>query len=122
MPYPFRHVTEEEEKQFQIDRANFAARSALSRSQDRKGGSSRGGRGGGRGGRGARGGGRGGRGGGRGGGRSGEKSQSAVTSEEQSGEKRKRAVEPDGGPDTGVRGQAIPTIAPSKKAKTDAAS
>lgn len=113
---------EEEEKQFQIDRANFAARSALSRSQDRKGGSSRGGRGGGRGGRGARGGGRGGRGGGRGGGRSGEKSQSAVTSEEQSGEKRKRAVEPDGGPDTGVRGQAIPTIAPSKKAKTDAAS
>lgn len=38
---------EEEEKQFQIDRANFAARSALSRSQDRKGGSSRGGRGGG---------------------------------------------------------------------------
>ncbi|KAG0694602.1 hypothetical protein DFH29DRAFT_311889 [Suillus ampliporus] len=119
---------EEEEKQFQIDRANFAARSALSRSQDRKGGSSRGGRGGGRGGRGGRGGGRGGRGGrggGRGGGRSGEKnkdSQSTPKSEEQSGEKRKRAVEPDGGPDTGVRGQAVPTIAPSKKAKTDAAS
>lgn len=113
---------EEEEKKFQIDRANFAARSALSRSQDRKGGASRGGRGrgGGRGGRGGRGGSRGGRGGGRGGGRNGEKSQPAATSEEQIGEKRKRAIEPDGGPDTGVRGQAIPTIAPSKKAKTDA--
>ncbi|OJA15769.1 hypothetical protein AZE42_10620, partial [Rhizopogon vesiculosus] len=31
----------EDEKQFQIDRANFAARSALARSQDRTGGSSR---------------------------------------------------------------------------------
>ncbi|KAJ8581102.1 hypothetical protein M405DRAFT_833096 [Rhizopogon salebrosus TDB-379] len=113
---------EEEEKQFQIDRANFAARSALARSQDRTG-SSRGGRGGGRGGRGrgGRGGSRGGR-GGRGGGRNGEKDKSGKAPEEQSGEKRKRAVEPDGGPDTGVRGQAVPTIAPSKKAKTDATS
>jgi lupus La protein len=124
--YRCRRAAEEDEKQFQIDRANFAARSALSRSQDRSG-SSRGGRGGGRGGRGGRGGARGGRGRGRGGGRSGgdrngERDKDGKASEEQSGEKRKRAVEPDGGPDTGVRGQAIPTIAPSKKAKTDATS
>ena len=47
-------LTEEEEKQFQIDRANFAAKSALSRTQMRKGNSRQGGRGG----RGGRGGGR----------------------------------------------------------------
>ncbi|KAF9235425.1 hypothetical protein BU15DRAFT_89588 [Melanogaster broomeanus] len=96
---------EEEEKQFQIDRANFAARSALSRSHLRAGSSSRGGRGRGRGG------GRGGRGGGRGGGRRGAKNRE--------GEKRKRAVEPDGGPDAGTRGAGVPTIAVAKKAKTD---
>ena len=38
------------------------------------------------------------------------------------GEKRKRAVEPDGGPDVGVRGATIPVIASSKKAKTDESS
>lgn len=43
------------------------------------------------------------------------------------GEKRKRAVEPDGGHDVGVRGQGVPTIvsvsasagASAKKAKVD---
>ncbi|TFY69879.1 hypothetical protein EVG20_g2963, partial [Dentipellis fragilis] len=39
---------------------------------------------------------------------------------EQMGEKRKRAVEPDGGHDVGVRGAAVPSIASvAKKAKTD---
>jgi len=37
-------------------------------------------------------------------------------------ERSANAPSSDGGPDTGVRGQAIPTIAPSKKAKTDATS
>lgn len=37
------------------------------------------------------------------------------------GEKRKRAVEPDGGHDVGVRGQGVPAIASAsaKKAKVD---
>jgi lupus La protein len=39
----------------------------------------------------------------------------------QAGEKRKRAVEPDGGPDVGVRGNNVPPVLQSaKKAKTDA--
>ena len=41
--------------------------------------------------------------------------------DEQTGEKRKRAVEPDGGHDAGVRGLAMPivvTASQSKKAKT----
>ncbi|KAL4077429.1 hypothetical protein J3A83DRAFT_4087792 [Scleroderma citrinum] len=108
----------EEERAFQIDRADFAARSALSRSQIRKGPSSRGGRGGGRGR---------GRGRGRGGrptGRSGEtdkvkSNKGKSTDEEQAGEKRKRAIEPDGGPDVGVRGATVPTIMTTKKVKTD---
>lgn len=112
---------EEEERSFQIDRAGFAARSAFSRAQIRKGPSFRGGRGGGRG-----------RGRGRGGrstGRSGETGKSKFNSseqdaskhigEEQAGEKRKRAIEPDGGPDVGTRGATVPTIAATKKAKTD---
>lgn len=110
-------LAEEEEKQFQIDRANFAAKSALSRSQMRKGSSGRGGRGGGRSGRG----------GGRHGGGDREKTRDkakgapklVTPSESQTGEKRKRAVEPDGGPDVGVRGGGVPTIAASKKAKAD---
>ncbi len=40
---------------------------------------------------------------------------------EQAGEKRKRAVEPDGGPDVGVRGVGgPPAIQSAKKAKTEA--
>jgi len=113
--------SEEEERAFQIDRAAFAARSALSRSQIRKGPSSRGGRGGGRG----RGRGRGGR--PTGGSREtdkaksngGEQDGSKRASEDQAGEKRKRAVEPDGGPDVGIRGTTVPTISATKKAKTN---
>lgn len=112
---------EEEERAFQINRAAFAARSALSRSQIRKGPSSRGGRGGGRG----RGRGRGGR--PTGGSRETDKAKSnggeqdgrKRASEDQAGEKRKRAVEPDGGPDVGIRGTTVPTISATKKAKTD---
>ncbi|KAF8124376.1 hypothetical protein EV363DRAFT_1354325 [Boletus edulis] len=107
---------EEEEKQFQIDRANFAAKSALSRTQMRKGSSGRGGRGG-----------RGSRGGGRQGGGDRKKTkekikdapQSIATSESQTGEKRKRDIEPDGGPDVGVRGTGVPTIAAAKKVRAD---
>ncbi|KAG8215113.1 hypothetical protein J3R82DRAFT_8564 [Butyriboletus roseoflavus] len=106
---------EEEEKRFQIDRANFAAKSALSRSQMRKGSSGRGGRGG-----------FGGRGGGRHAGRGDRKDktkfdapQPITPSESQTGEKRKRAVEPDGGPDIGVRGAGVPTIMAAKKVKAD---
>lgn len=109
---------EEDEKAFQITRAGFAARSALSRSQVRKGSSSRGGRGGGRGGRGVRG-------GHRLTGKIGtkehkfnEKDVSKPAGDEQVGEKRKRAVEPDGGPDVGVRGVVVPTVVVSKKPKT----
>ncbi|KAI0262781.1 hypothetical protein BC834DRAFT_844918 [Gloeopeniophorella convolvens] len=105
---------EEEERTFELERANSAARRALGGSEA----GSRGGRGG-RGGRGARGG-RGGRGRGRGG-RSGQnRDRAEKDGDEQTGEKRKRAVEPDGGHDAGVRGQTVPTIASaSKKAKTD---
>lgn len=42
--------------------------------------------------------------------------------DEQTGEKRKRPVEPDGGHDVGVRGQAVPmvmTASQSKRSKTD---
>ena len=44
----------------------------------------------------------------------------APSGEEQVGDKRKRAVEPDGGPDAGVRGQTVPAIQSAKKAKTEA--
>ncbi|KAF7359506.1 hypothetical protein MSAN_01293600 [Mycena sanguinolenta] len=131
---------EDEEKQFQIERAQSAARAALEQAT----GGGRGGRGGGRGGRGGRGGGgrggrdrdggrgggrgRGGRGRGRGGGRDrgegrGNGAEAATGDDAQTGEKRKRAVEPDGGPDVGVRGKgAPPIIATAKKAKVDAES
>ncbi|PPR05429.1 hypothetical protein CVT26_011307 [Gymnopilus dilepis] len=115
--------TEEEEKQFEIERAQAAARHAFNQSASREGGG-RSGRGGGRGGRGGkgRGGGRGGR-GGRSGGRNEESKEKATPAgEENVGEKRKRAVEPDGGPDVGVRGTAAPpTIQAAKKVKTDEA-
>ncbi|KAF8181038.1 hypothetical protein BJ912DRAFT_1145564 [Pholiota molesta] len=114
--------TEEEEKQFEIERAQAAARNAFSQSGSRDGGGrGRGGRGGGRG-RGGRGGGRGR--GGRGGGgrvRNAEAKEKAAAGAEEVGEKRKRtAVEPGGAADTGVRGNnAPPTIQTAKKVKTN---
>jgi len=110
---------EEEEHAFEIERANAAAKRALGGTD----GGGRGGRGG------AHRGGRGGR------GRGGRANQGARGSKnrngsdraqggggEQVGEKRKRAVEPDGGRDAGIRGQTVPTIVtafPSKKPKMD---
>ncbi|KAG6864902.1 hypothetical protein C0991_006472 [Blastosporella zonata] len=131
------------EKEFQIERAQSAAKSALDssfgggngRGRGRGGARGRGGRdGGGRGGRGGgrdrdgggrgRGGGRGGR-GGRGGGREGREGREGRDKKEEAevGEKRKRAIEPDGGPDVGVRGNKGPPVLQSaaKKAKTDEA-
>ncbi|KAI0830362.1 hypothetical protein BC628DRAFT_1532193 [Trametes gibbosa] len=109
---------EDEDRAFQLERATSTAKRALSFSQNRDSRGGRGGRGGGRGGRGR--GGRGGRGGGRGGARSAEKSNATMAADsEQAGEKRKRAVEPDGGPNMGLRGQGVPVIQSSKKAKTD---
>lgn len=108
---------EEDEHAFGIERANSAAKRALGGTE-----SARGGRGGGR----ARGG-RGGRGGGRDrgarrnkGGDGDNRPQNG--GDEQAGEKRKRGMEPDGGDNAGVRGQAVPTIvsaSTSKKPKTD---
>lgn len=49
-------------------------------------------------------------------------SRSKNGGDEQTGEKRKRAVEPDGGHDVGVRSQAVPivvTASQSKKPKTE---
>ena len=104
-----------EEKEFQIERANVAARGAVNRARE-SGSTNRGGRGG-------RGGGRGGRGGRGGGGRDKEKAKPSAADEDSAekggGEKRKRGVEPDGAPDTGIRGQGVPTIQASKKVKTD---
>ena len=47
------------------------------------------------------------------------KPSNGTTTDPAAGEKRKRAVEPDGGPDVGIRGATIPTVASSKKAKTE---
>ena len=115
---PYHHVNlnslEVEEHEFQINRANFAASRVISISNSK---SNRGGRGGGRGGRGGRGGGR--------SGRKESKQKDQSTDEktpggEQAGAKRKRNVEPDGGPYTGVRGAAVPIVrSTSKKAKMD---
>ncbi|SJL10808.1 uncharacterized protein ARMOST_14202 [Armillaria ostoyae] len=118
-------IGEEEEKAFQIERAQSAARAVLRNTED--GGPIRGrGRGG------ARGSARGGRGRGRGrggrGGRGGHgrrendrKDVGGDDGPEQAGEKRKRAVEPDGGPDVGVRGVGGPPVIQSaKKVKTEA--
>jgi len=118
---PQRHTqpdsTEDEEHEFQVNRANFAASRVISISNSK---SNRGGRGGGRGGRGGRGGGRGGRGGGRGPKQKEQPADKKIGGDEQAGEKRKRDVEPDGGPQTGVRGATIPMVrSTSKKAKTD---
>ncbi|KAL0060899.1 hypothetical protein AAF712_012292 [Marasmius tenuissimus] len=133
-------IPEDEEKAFMVKRAQSGARHALRQAEERgDSGNFRGGRGGGRGGRGGRGAargggrdarggrGRGGRGGGGrgGGGRNGRDSEKNGTTESAAdnaevGEKRKRAVEPDGGPDVGVRGQdAPPALQPAKKVKID---
>ena len=116
---------EAEEKAFQIERAQAAAKHALSFSHSSAPASRGGWRGGGgsrgnsRGGRGDRGG-RGGRGRGGGRDRNAERTEKAASSEEQTGEKRKRAVEPDGGPDVGVRGTTgPPVLASAKKVKVD---
>jgi lupus La protein len=106
------------EKAFQIERAQAAAQRVISvQIGSTSGRGSRGGRGN-RGG--SRGRGRRGRGGGarpRGGEANGSK-EAREDSAAEVGEKRKRAVEPDGGPDT--KGQGVPVIQTSKKAKTDA--
>ena len=113
---------EEEEHEFGIERANSAAKRALGGAD----GGARGGRGGGgtrrgRGGRGGRGR-RADRGRQSGTSRNGDNRVQKNGGDEQTGGKRKRAVEPDGGHDAGVRGQAVPTIvvaSSSKKLKTD---
>ncbi|KAI0297854.1 hypothetical protein B0F90DRAFT_1818951 [Multifurca ochricompacta] len=109
---------EEEEHTFSIERANAAAKRAL--------GVTEGGNRGGRGGRAARGGRRerGGRSerGTRSGKRGGGIARTQNGKDEQAGEKRKRAVEADGGHDIGARGETVPTVvtAPApKKAKTE---
>ena len=117
--------SEEEEHAFGIERANAAAKRALGAAD----GGARGGRGGatrrGRGGHGGR---------GRwadrradrstqsGTGRNGDNRAQNNGRDEQVKGKRKRSVEPDGGHDAGVRGQAVPTVvvsSSSKKPKTD---
>ncbi|KAF9529117.1 hypothetical protein CPB83DRAFT_875734 [Crepidotus variabilis] len=117
--------SEEEEKKFEIERAQAAARNAFGQSNVGRDS----GRGSGNRGRGSRGRGRGrGRGGGAGrGGRSGRDRDSKDKNKDESsaadaetGEKRKRAVEPDGGPDVGIRGTNVPpTLQTIKRVKTD---
>ncbi|KAI9508794.1 hypothetical protein F5148DRAFT_1192717 [Russula earlei] len=109
---------EEEEHAFGVERANAAAKRALGSADvgGRMSGTSRGRRGGGgrRGGRPDR--------GTRGGKTRSSDNRAQNGGDEQTGDKRKRAVEPDGGPDAGVRGQTVPSIvttSPSKKPKTD---
>lgn len=87
------------------------SRDTRSRGKDVRGG----GRGGGRGGSRGRGRGRGG-----GGGRDRDNGRDKKPEDAETGEKRKRAVEPDGGPDAGVRGKAagVPVIFSAKKVKT----
>lgn len=103
--------TEDEEHEFQVNRANFAASRVISISNSK---SNRGGRGGGRGGRG------GGRSGGKDWRKKGKSADEKSPGGEQTGEKRKRGVEPDGGPYVGVRGATVPLVrSTSKKAKTE---
>ncbi|KAE9389442.1 hypothetical protein BT96DRAFT_866347 [Gymnopus androsaceus JB14] len=136
-------INEEDEKKFQIRRAQSGARAALRSEEEKQSSSSesqRGGRGGSRGGRGGRGGrgaarggaredgngrgrgrGRGGRGRGRETRSKGENGASANGSTEAAGEKRKRGVEStDGGPDVGIRGvEAPPVLQTTKKTKIE---
>ena len=107
---------EDEEKAFLTERAQNAAKRAFGATLPGKNTRGRGGARGGRGG-----------GGHRNAPRSNEvKSDSAsgkeksAGTESQAGEKRKRAVEPDGGPDTGIRGAGIPAIMSAKRSKTEA--
>jgi lupus La protein len=120
------HATEEEERAQQLDRARFAASRALSSSTPSSARGGRGGRGGSRGGRGGSG--RGGRGGGKRGGsgdKRGEKKESGAAASEsadgETGAKRKRGVEPDGGLHVGERNAGVPTlVSAAKKQKTEA--
>ena len=100
----------EEEKQFQIDHAKFAAKSALSWTQMRKGNSGRGGQDG-----------RGGRGGGqhREGGRDKTRDAPRPIALSKSQTRGKCNTKLDGGPDMGVRRAGVPTITPAKKVKAD---
>lgn len=116
---------EEEEHAFGIERANAAAKRALGTAGGGARGGARGGRGGatrrGRGGHGGRGR-RADRGTQSGTGRNGDNRAQNNGRDEQVRGKRKRSVEPDGGHDAGVRGQAVPTVvvsSSSKKPKTD---
>ncbi|KAF5370969.1 hypothetical protein D9757_009893 [Collybiopsis confluens] len=134
-------IAEDEEKKFHVRRAQSSARFAIRQLEegsskpqrgfgDRggrlpRGGAVRGGRGSG-GGRGR--GGRGGRGGGRGGRRDNNTADTSTNGADtnegengNAGDKRKRAVEPDGGPDVGVRGVASPPVLQTtvKKTKTE---
>ncbi|KLO15596.1 hypothetical protein SCHPADRAFT_902232 [Schizopora paradoxa] len=122
---------EEDEKQFLIERAKFAAKrayeSTVGSSGGRGGRGGRGGKFGGRGQGGGRGRGRGRGGGGRGGHRDAKPSNGTDSAKaedagsEQAGEKRKRTIEPDGSSDVGTRNAKVPVIQATKKAKTDEA-
>jgi lupus La protein len=103
---------ESAEKSFQIERAQTAARNAFGMT-DRVPQRGRGGKAG-RGGRGGRGGGR------RDGRRDRDNGKARSDDNAAAGEKRKPAVEPDGGPDVGTRGtNAPPTLQTAKKVKTE---
>ncbi|GJJ12621.1 hypothetical protein Clacol_006864 [Clathrus columnatus] len=111
-PVTWEALEEDVEKEFQIERAQFAAQRIVSGEGASGNRSGRSGRGrGGKGGRGGRGGHKGGKGNSRNA-RNDEKNDKPPT-----GEKRKRGVEPDGGADT--KGQSVPIIHVSKKAKAD---
>ncbi|KAJ2932157.1 hypothetical protein H1R20_g4923, partial [Candolleomyces eurysporus] len=125
---------EDNEKAFQIERAQVTAKSAFIQLDKTTGKGSHGAGRGGRGGRGGRsgrgGGGRGGggcRGGGRGGGHDSKPAAAAEGAEKtnaEAGEKRKRGVEPDGGPYAGTRGTNAPPAltrseSATKKQKVD---
>ena len=108
---------DEDNRSYQLERAQRAANRAIGAASSR-GRESRGGRGRGRGRRG----GRGGRGGGRDSNRSRGKEKEAVDeSAAEAGDKRKRGVEPDGGITEGVRGNAakVPVFGAAKKVKVD---
>lgn len=111
-----RSTVESEERAFLVERAQNAARRVMTiatRNASKGGRGSRGGRGASRGGA---------RGRGRGGARGDSRTETKTNGEGDNagaGDKRKRAIEPGGPSDSGVRGQAIPTIQATKKAKTD---
>lgn len=116
--FPILRSTESEEKEFLVERAQNAARRVTTIAARTAAKASRGGKGGMRGGRG----------GSKAGGRKENKgspkksnTKSESNGQAETGGKRKRAVEPDGGPDAGVRGVGVPVIQSSKKPKTDEA-